>query len=53
MKTGLLPFAYKGGHALVIDFSKFDAKARPTLVLRNLDGTAIQTLGYWTVLLVK
>lgn len=31
---------------MVIDFSKFDAKARPTLVLRNLDGTAIQTLGY-------
>ena len=31
---------------MVIDFSKFDAKARPALVLRNLDGTAIQTLGY-------
>ena len=31
---------------MVIDFSKFDAKARPSLVLRNLDGTAIQTLGY-------
>lgn len=31
---------------MVIDFSKFDCKTRPTLVLRSLDGRAIQTLGY-------
>lgn len=31
---------------MVIDFSKIDLKEQPVLVLRNLDGTAIQTLGY-------
>jgi hypothetical protein len=31
---------------LVIDFSKVDLKEYPVLVLRNADGTAIQTLGY-------
>ena len=29
-----------------VDFSQFDAKSRPVLVLKNLDGTALQTLGY-------
>ena len=31
---------------MVIDFSKIDLQERPTLVLKNLDGKAIQTLGY-------
>lgn len=31
---------------MVIDFSNIDYKSKPVLVLRNLDGTAIQTLGY-------
>lgn len=31
---------------MVIDFSKIDFKEKPTLVLRNADGKAIQTLGY-------
>lgn len=31
---------------MVIDFSKVNLKDKPTLILRNLDGTAIQTLGY-------
>jgi len=31
---------------LVIDFSKLNLKEKPTLVLKNLDGTAIQTLGF-------
>lgn len=30
---------------MVIDFSKIDLKDKPMLVLRNLDSTAIQTLG--------
>lgn len=31
---------------MVIDFSKVNLKEKPVLILRNLDGTAIQTLGY-------
>ena len=31
---------------MVIDFLNLDQKEQPVLVLRNLDGTAIQTLGY-------
>lgn len=31
---------------MVIDFSKIDYEEKPILILRNLDGTAIQTLGY-------
>ncbi len=31
---------------MVIDFSTIDCAEKPVLVLRNLDGTAIQTLGY-------
>ena len=31
---------------MVIDFSKVSLKEKPVLILRNLDGTAIQTLGY-------
>lgn len=31
---------------MVIDFSNIDYKSKPILILRNLDGTAIQTLGY-------
>lgn len=31
---------------MVIDFSKLDCGQRPTLVLRSMDGRAIQTLGY-------
>lgn len=29
-----------------VDFSKINCKERPTLILRTMDGTAIQTLGY-------
>lgn len=35
-----------GGDNLVIDFSKINYKEKPILILKNLDGTAIQTLGY-------
>lgn len=31
---------------MVIDFSKINYKEKPILILKNLDGTAIQTLGY-------
>ena len=31
---------------MVVDFSKISGKERPTLVLRSMDGRAIQTLGY-------
>lgn len=31
---------------MVVDFSIFDCTRKPTLVLKNLDGTPIQTLGY-------
>lgn len=31
---------------MVIDFSNIDYKNKPVLILRNLDGIAIQTLGY-------
>lgn len=31
---------------MVIDFSKLNQKEQPVLVLRNIDGTAIQTLGF-------
>lgn len=31
---------------MVIDFSKVNLKEKPILVLKNLDGTAIQTLGF-------
>ena len=31
---------------MLIDFSKIDGRERPTLVLRSMDGSAIQTLGY-------
>lgn len=31
---------------MVIDFSKVNLKEKPVLVLKNLDGTAIQTLGF-------
>lgn len=31
---------------MIIDFSKVSAKEMPVLILRNLDGTAIQTLGH-------
>ena len=31
---------------MVIDFSNIDGRHRPTLVLRSMGGTAIQTLGY-------
>lgn len=31
---------------MVIDFSKVNLKEKPILILKNLDGTAIQTLGY-------
>ena len=31
---------------MVVNFSNLDLKEKPTLVLKNLDGTAIQTLGY-------
>lgn len=31
---------------MVVDFSKIDYDEKPTLILRNLDGTPIQTLGY-------
>ena len=31
---------------MVVNFSQFDCGEKPILVLKNLDGTAIQTLGY-------
>lgn len=31
---------------MVVEFSKLDFNERPILILRNLDGTAIQVLGY-------
>ena len=31
---------------MIVKFSQFDCGEKPTLVLKNLDGTAIQTLGY-------
>lgn len=31
---------------MVIDFSKINYNEKPILILKNLDGTAIQTLGY-------
>lgn len=31
---------------MVVDFSTFDCTQKPTLILKNLDGTPIQTLGY-------
>ena len=31
---------------MIVDFSKIDLREPPVLILKNIDGTEIQTLGY-------
>lgn len=46
LKWGVFYFYGKEGWTIVVDFSKLDLHETPILILKNIDGTELQTLGY-------